>query len=44
MCKDVSIMSLNIQSSSSKFMEFSELINLLMESDCAPDIICLQEL
>jgi hypothetical protein len=25
-------------------VEFSELINLLAESDCAPDVICLQEL
>ena len=43
-CTNVSIMSLNIQSLSSKFSEFLEFINLLSSSDCAPDVICLQEL
>ena len=37
-------MTLNIQSISSKFLEFKELIQLLQNFNCAPDIICLQEL
>ena len=37
-------MSLNIQSISAKFNEFSELINVLSNLNCAPDIICLQEI
>ena len=39
-----SCMSLNIQSISAKFNEFSELINVLSNLNCAPDIICLQEI
>jgi hypothetical protein len=43
-CKNVSIMSFNIQSISSKFSDFNELIDILYKADCAPDFICLQEL
>jgi hypothetical protein len=42
--KQFSIMTLNIQSISSKFDELSELIVLLQTFKCSPDIICLQEL
>jgi hypothetical protein len=37
-------MTLNIQSISAKFLEFSELINLFSNFNCSPDVICLQEL
>jgi exonuclease III len=43
-CKNVSIMSFNIQSISSKFAEFKDLIDIFSQADCAPDVICLQEL
>jgi hypothetical protein len=43
-CKNVSIMSFNIQSIPSKFAEFKDLINIFSQADCAPDVICLQEL
>jgi len=43
-CDNFSILTLNIQSISSKFQEFSELIELLGNHNCSPDIICLQEL
>ena len=39
-----SILSINIQSLSSKFNEFSSLINSLLTNNCAPDVICMQEL
>jgi len=41
---DVSIMTLNVQSLSAKFPEFKELILLLLDANCAPDIVCLQEI
>jgi len=37
-------MTFNIQSISSKFADFNELIALFHVNKCAPDIICLQEL
>ena len=37
-------MSFNSQSLHAKFSEFSELINLLNSKNCAPDVICVQEL
>lgn len=37
-------MTLNIQSLSAKFTEFSCLINLLSDNHCSPDFICLQEI
>ena len=40
----VSFMTLNIQSISAKFAEFSELISIFDNANCAPDVICLQEL
>ncbi len=42
--KNVSIMSLNIQSLPAKFQEFQELIHVLSSSKCSPDVICLQEI
>ena len=39
-----SIMTLNIQCLTTKFGEFKELISILVNNKCAPDIICLQEL
>jgi len=42
--KNVSILTLNIQSLSAKFKEFSELIQILASAKCSPDIICLQEI
>ena len=36
--------SINIQSISSKFSEFSQMINSMNRSNSSPDIICLQEL
>jgi hypothetical protein len=41
---DFSMMTLNIQSLPAKFSEFSEFISLLNHNNCAPDVICLQEL
>ena len=41
---EISIMSLNIQSISAKFNELRDLIILFNQSNCSPDIICLQEL
>jgi hypothetical protein len=43
-CENLSIFSLNIQSISAKFRDFLELINLLSDHNCSPDVICLQEL
>jgi len=43
-CKNVSIMSFNIQSIAAKFSEFTEFIDVLYKADCSPDVICLQEL
>ena len=42
--KDLSILSLNIQSLAAKFSEFKDLICLFIDSNCAPDVICLQEI
>ena len=42
--KDITLMSLNIQSLPSKFNDFKELISFFNKNNCAPDIICLQEL
>ncbi len=41
---DVSILSLNVQSLSAKFPELKELISSLLTFNCAPDVICLQEI
>ena len=41
--KKLSILSLNIQSLSSKFSELSELLNELESTKSQPDLICLQE-
>jgi hypothetical protein len=40
---NLSVMSLNIQSLSAKFTEFSEMISFMANKNCNPDIICLQE-
>jgi len=37
-------MTFNIQSISAKFSDFCELISLFNDSNCSPDVICLQEL
>ena len=42
--KKLSICSFNIQSLTSQFQQFSDLINSLNKKSCAPDIICLQEI
>ena len=42
--KNLSILTLNIQSISAKFNELVDLINVLSKNCCSPDIICLQEL
>ena len=42
--KNISILSLNIQSLSAKFSDLKELIYILSCSNCSPDIICLQEI
>jgi endonuclease/exonuclease/phosphatase family metal-dependent hydrolase len=42
--KNIAIMTFNIQSISAKFHEFSEMINQMGAKNCAPDVICLQEL
>ena len=39
-----SVLSINIQSLQSKFNNFSTFINSLLVNNCAPDIICIQEL
>ena len=39
-----SVLSLNIQSLSAKFVEFHETILSFSRNNCAPDIICLQEI
>jgi hypothetical protein len=41
---DISILTLNIQSISAKFAEFSEFISTMCKNSTSPDIICLQEL
>lgn len=41
---NITIMSVNIQSLSSKFSELNEIINALDLKNTSPDIICLQEL
>ena len=41
---NISVLSLNIQSLPSKFLEFSDLLNELFISNSYPDIICLQEI
>jgi endonuclease/exonuclease/phosphatase (EEP) superfamily protein YafD len=43
-CPDFTMLTLNIQSLPAKFTEFSEFISLMSHNNCAPDIICLQEL
>jgi hypothetical protein len=43
-CPDISMMMLNIQSLPAKFSEFSEFISLMSYNNCAPDVICIQEL
>ena len=42
-CKKFTFMSLNIQSLPAKFVDFQDLITNFDYSNCAPDIICLQE-
>jgi Reverse transcriptase (RNA-dependent DNA polymerase)/Endonuclease/Exonuclease/phosphatase family len=42
-CKNLSMMSLNIQSLNAKYADFLLMINLLNSNNCSPDIICLQE-
>ncbi len=37
-------MSFNIQSLTSKFLQFQEMIQILIDHNCAPDIILLQEI
>jgi Reverse transcriptase (RNA-dependent DNA polymerase) len=41
---EISLLSLNIQSLSAKFTEFSALINHLRSNNCEPDVVCIQEL
>jgi hypothetical protein len=43
-CNDFSMLSLNIQSLSAKYNEFHEFISNMLLHNCAPDVICLQEL
>jgi hypothetical protein len=38
------VISFNIQSLNSKFVEFQSFVNSLLLKNCAPDIICLQEI
>ena len=42
--RNPTVLSLNIQSLPAKFVEFCAIINSLMAKNCAPDIICLQEI
>ena len=42
-CKP-SILSINIQSLHAKFIDFTALISSFLSSNCAPDVICLQEI
>ncbi len=42
--KNISILTLNVQSLSAKFNDVYELIVILNKSNCAPDVLCLQEL
>ena len=39
-----SVMSINIQSLSAKFNDLKSLVSSLLISNCAPDVICLQEI
>lgn len=41
---ELSLLTLNIHSLPSKFSELNDLIYLLSQSNCTPDVICLQEL
>jgi hypothetical protein len=41
---EISLMSFNVQSLSAKFSEFKDMTQLLMNANCAPDVICLQEI
>jgi hypothetical protein len=41
--KKLSFLSLNIQSLASKYLEFSEMIDLFNNANCSPDFILLQE-
>jgi hypothetical protein len=43
-CNDFSMLTFNIQSLPANFSQFSEFIYLMSNNNCAPDIICLQEL
>ena len=43
-CRNPSVLSINIQSLSAKFNELRTFINSLLANDCAPDLICLQEI
>jgi hypothetical protein len=43
-CPDFTMLTLNIQSLPAKFSEFDEFITLMSHNNCAPDVICLQEL
>ena len=42
--KEISLLSLNINSLNSKFLELNELVNILNEEKFSFDIICLQEI
>ena len=42
--KNFSFMSLNIQSLTSKFIEFNDMISNLNVNKCSPDVIALQEI
>jgi exonuclease III len=43
-CKNLSLMSINIQSLNAKFSDLCLMISLMNQSNCSPDIICIQEL
>jgi Endonuclease/Exonuclease/phosphatase family len=43
-CKNLSLMSINIQSLNSKYQDLCLMINLMNLNNCSPDIICVQEL
>ncbi len=42
--KNISIMTLNVQSLNAKFNDLFELIATLTKNNCSPDVLCLQEL
>ncbi len=41
---EIFLMYFNVQSLSAKFSKFKDMIQFLMDANCAPDVICLQEI